>query len=286
MKCKRTMVYYMKQEMIGQFEMTLLKDEKSPATIQKYLRDVRAFLADLNEEGVVTKEAVIAYKQKLQDRYAVSSVNSMLASLNCFFKVMGWYDCVVKALKIQREAFRSGNRELTKEEYYRLLDAAKRKGNGRLCLVMQTICSTGIRVSELRFITVEALSTRRAVVSLKGKTRAVLIPTELCRALRCYVKERGISGGSIFVTRSGRPLDRSNILHDMKALCSEANIDRQKVFPHNLRHLFAVTYYQIEKDLTHLADLLGHSSVNTTRIYTLSSGEEQARQIDLLGLVV
>lgn len=245
---EKGMAHYMKKEMIDWFEKNLIEEEKSPATIAKYCRDVRAFFCGLEEDGTVTKEIVIDYKQKLKENYTISSVNSMLAALNCFLKKMGWYDCVVKALKIQREAFRSGHRELTKEEYYRLLKAAKRAGNRRIELVMQTICATGMRVSELRFITVESLNTRRAVVSMKGKTRTILIPAELCRILKGYIKERKIERGSIFVTRSGRPLDRSNILHEMKKLCERANVERQKVFPHNLRHLFAITYYQVEKD--------------------------------------
>lgn len=280
------MGHYVNAEMLEAFERTLKYEEKSQATVDKYFRDLRAFFIWLGPEKQITKDRVIAYKVKLTETYAPASVNSMLAALNCFFKKMGWYDCVVKALKIQREAFRSSSREMTKEEYYRLLQAAKRRGKRRLSLVMQTICSTGIRVSELKFITVQSLSRGRTVVSLKGKTRTVLLPDKLRVMLRRYVKAQGITEGPVFVTRRGNPLDRSNILHAMKELCQEAGVSRNKVFPHNLRHLFAVTYYKIQKDLPHLADLLGHSNINTTRIYTLVNGEEQAKQISRMGLVV
>lgn len=270
---------------LEEFRRTLIEDEKSPATITKYSRDVEAFLVFVGDSEV-TKETVIHYKQQLIEKYAPASVNSMLAALNRFFKEIGRYDCVVKALKIQRQIFRGKDRELTKAEYYRLLEAAKRKNDTRLYMLMQTLCATGIRVSELRFITVEALRQGRAVVSLKGKTRQVLIPKALSKELTLYAKDRGIHAGSIFVTRNGNPLDRSNILHRMKSLCDAARVAREKVFPHNLRHLFACLYYKVEKDLSRLADLLGHSSLNTTRIYTSLSGAEQQRQIDRLGLVL
>lgn len=270
---------------ITQFQNRLMEDEKSTATIQKYLRDIEAFHTFAGEENV-TKDMVIRYKQHLKENYKPSSVNSMLAAINRFFKEMGWFDCVVKALKVQRQTFRDRERELTKEEYFRLLKAAKQQNNMRLYLLMQTLCSTGIRISELQFITAQAVKTGRAVVSLKGKTRTVLIPSALCRELKRYAGEKEIDSGSIFVTRNGKPLDRSNVLHDMKALCEAAGVDRNKVFPHNLRHLFACLFYRVEKDLSRLADLLGHSNVNTTRIYTCVSGEEQAQQIERLGLVV
>lgn len=271
-------------DMIKWFREELIKEERSFATIQKYVHDVNVFLLFLCGKEMFTKETVMDYKKKLQEEYAVTSANSMLAALNRFFKMAGWDDCVVKSLKMQKEAFR--DRELTKDEYYCLLRTAKNRGKRRLYLVMQTICSTGIRVSELPFITAEALHTRRAVVSLKGKTRTVILPAQLCRELKIYARENNIQRRSIFITRNGVPLDRSNILHDMKALCQEAKVDSRKVFPHNLRHLFAVTYYQMEKDLPHLADLLGHTSINTTRIYTLVNGAEQERQLERLGLVV
>ncbi|MBQ7839737.1 MAG: tyrosine-type recombinase/integrase [Lachnospiraceae bacterium] len=271
---------------IEDFRVKLIEEERSLATIDKYMRDIRFFFQWLGKENVVEKEKVIAYKNELVQKYAMASVNSILAALNSFFKGMGWYDCVVRSVKVQREAFRTKEQELTKAEYYRLLNAAREKGNTRLYHIMQTICSTGIRVSELQFITVESLQTKRATVHLKGKTRTILLTPQLCRELNRYVKENHLKTGSIFITRNGKPVDRTNILHDMKALCEKAQVSRQKVFPHNLRHLFACTYYQLEKDITHLADLLGHSNINTTRIYTLVSCEEQEKQIEMLGLVL
>ncbi len=268
------------------FKEKMEEDERSKATIEKYMRDIRTFMEFIGADKVFGKETVIAYKTYLLEKYAPASVNSMLAAINSFFKENDWYDCVVKAIKIQKEAFRSGKKELTKEEYYRLLQTAKRQDNRRLYMLMQTICSTGIRVSELEYITVESLHTRRATVSLKGKTRTVILPAELCRELKNYIKERNIKTGTIFITRSGKPMNRSNIWQEMKKLCEAAGVDREKVFPHNLRHLFACTYYRLKKDITHLADILGHSNINTTRIYTLVSGEEQEKQISMLGLVV
>lgn len=277
--------YRISDEMVEQYRKKLVKDEKSRATIEKYIHDICELQKAMYGEAI-TKERVIYYKEQLIEQYAISSVNSILASINGFFKYMEWYDCVVKSMKVQRDSFRSSEKDLSKEEYYRLLESAKRKGKRRLHLLMQTICATGIRVSELRFVTVESLSTGQARVTLKGKTRTVILPIMLRRELRKYVREKHIVKGSIFTTRTGKPMDRSNICHEMKELCHEANVEREKIFPHNLRHLFACTYFSLEKDLPHLADLLGHSSINTTRIYTLVSKEEQARQIEMLGLVV
>lgn len=280
------MEHYMDPALIDAFERMLIEEEKCASTRKKYVRDVKALLAYLGEPGCVTKAAVIAYKQHLTERYAVATVNAMLASINSFFKKMSWYDCVVKSLRVQQAAFRPPERELTKAEYYRLLQTAKAQGNERLYLLMQTLCGTGIRISELPFITVEAVTAGRARVTLKGKTRAILLPAALCRELRRYTRARRIRTGSVFVTRGGRPVDRSNVFREMKAICTEAGVDPRKVFPHNLRHLFACTYYQAEKDISHLADLLGHSSINTTRIYLMKSSAEQARQLEHLGLVI
>lgn len=266
------------------FEQKLREDEKSEATVKKYVRDVQRF-AEYVGENPITKERVICYKQYLSEHYTVSSVNSMLAAVNSFLQITGYPDCRVKAFRMQREAFRKKEKELSREEYIRLLEAAKCRKNKRLYLLMQTMGATGIRISELPFITVESLDTRRAQVSLKGKIRIVLLPGELCLELKKYVREKKILKGSIFVTRSGKPVDRSNILHEMKGLCEEAEVLREKVFPHNFRHLFAVTYYKAEHDICHLADLLGHSNINTTRIYTLVSCEEQEKQIEGLGLM-
>ncbi len=281
------MEHIVKEGALEEFRKKLIEEEKCRATIEKYLHDVQTFFMDYEKGSVITKENVILYKQKLiEQQYAIATVNGILASLNSFFKKMNWHDCIVKSLKIQRAAFRSQERELSKQEYYRLLKAAKKAGNLRLYYLMQTICSTGIRVSELKFITVEAVKNGRAIVSLKGKNRLVLLPTALCRELKRYTKERKIQSGSIFISKNGRPLDRSNIFKEMKALCENANVDRKKVFPHNLRHLFACIYYKEEKDIAHLADILGHSSVETTRIYLRISCTEQERQMERLGLVV
>ena len=271
--------------MIPRFQAQLAEEERSRATIGKYIHDVDVFFSFV-QDAPVDKEKVMEYKQYLIEKYAPASVNSMLVALNRFLKAQGWYDCVVKLLKIQKVSFRSREKELSREEYLRLLFAAGEKKDQRLYYLMQTICATGIRVSELRFITAEAVKEGRAKVALKGKVRTVLLPAPLCRVLKKYMKERNIQKGSLFVTRRGRPLDRSNIWHEMKALCEKAGVSREKVFPHNLRHLFACTYYKKEKDLSHLADLLGHSSIDTTRIYTMVSGEEQSRRIAALGLVV
>lgn len=274
------------QQRLSEFKQQLIENEKSRATVEKYLRDMRTFLAFAGENREITKELVISYKQYLAGHYELTSANSMLAALNQFFKMFGWDSCKVKAFKVQRQLCRTKERDLSREEYVRLLKTAKRRNQVWLYLIMLTICSTGIRISELPFITVNALSTRRARVSLKGKSRIVILSPELCRELRRYAKEKGIRTGSIFVTRSGKSIDRSNILHAMKKLCQEAGVERSKVFPHNLRHLFAVTYYKKERDISHLADILGHSNINTTRIYTLVSIEEQELQIEKLGLIV
>ena len=270
---------------IEQFKIFLLEDEKANETIVKYIRELEAFLCFIGE-NTVSKEKVIKYKHHLMACYAPTSVNCKLAAINRFLRWQGWYDCTVKALKIQRQAFRPKERELSKDEYFRLLKVAKEKKNKRLYLMMQAICSTGIRVGELQFITVEAVRQERATVSFKGKTRQVLIPRNLLAELRKYIKERGLKSGSIFVTRSGKPVNRNNILYEMKALCERAKVERSKVFPHNLRHLFACIYYKREKDLSRLADILGHSNINTTRIYTSVSGDEQQLKIESLGLLL
>lgn len=280
----------MKQKMSGGmidlFEKKLKEEEKSEATIRKYVSDVKHFMDYTKEDSIFSKELVIDYKQYLSEHYKTASVNSMLASVNCFLRVTGHPECAVKAFKVQRAAFRRKNQELSREEYLRLLDTAEKKGKKRLFLLMRTIAATGIRISELPFITVEALEERRAQVSLKGKTRIVILQKQLCRELACYTKDMGIQTGSIFITRSGKPLDRSNVLHEMKSLCEEAKVPKDKIYPHNFRHLFAVTYYKAERDICHLADLLGHSNINTTRIYTQVSCEEQEQQLDRLGLLI
>lgn len=271
-------------EIIRSFNDYLINEEKAVATVNKYLHDVGDFQIWLGEQELC-KTAVLSYKSYLCEHYAPASVNSALSSLNSFFNFMEWYDFRVKNLKIQKQIFASTDKELTKAEYDRLLQAAKQKKNERLYLLMQTICSTGIRVSEVRYVTVEAVSRGVAEINCKGKHRQVFLPKQLCQILKQYSKEQKIKSGAVFVTKNGNPLDRSNIWSDMKKLCKAANVSEKKVFPHNLRHLFARTYYSLQKDIVRLADILGHSSVNTTRIYTMETGEIHRRQIQKLGLL-
>ena len=296
-------------EMIKAFKNKLETEEKSKNTIEKYMRDICAFKEYTDNKSLplegkvsaygrrmrcrlpqqplkeITKFTVSEYKTELMKKYTPASVNSIISSLNSFFEFNEWYDCKIKTLKIQRKIFTSSEKELTKSEYERLLCAAKKKKNQRLYYLMQTICSTGIRVSELQHITAEAINSGRAIINCKGKMRQVFLPKQLCKMLKGYIKENKITSGAVFVSKSGRPLDRSNIWSDMKKLCESAGVAKTKVFPHNLRHLFARTYYSIQKDIVRLADLLGHSSINTTRIYTMESGEVHRRQIEKLGLL-
>ena len=269
---------------IRSFNDYLINEEKAAATVNKYLHDVTEFQIWLGEQELC-KTAVLAYKSYLCEYYAPTSVNAALSSLNSFFNFMEWYDLRVKNLKIQKQIFASTDKELTKAEYDRLLQTAKQKKNERLYLLMQTICSTGIRVSEVRYVTVEAVVRGIAEINCKGKRRQVFLPKQLCQILKQYIKEQKIKSGAGFVTRTGNPLDRSNIWSDMKKLCKAANVSEKKVFPHNLRHLFARTYYSLQKDIVRLADILGHSNVNTTRIYTMETGEIHRRQIQKLGLL-
>ena len=266
------------------FQTYLINEEKASSTISKYLHDVNEFHVWLNERELCKTE-VLAYKTYLCERYAPASVNAALASLNSFFRFMEWYDLKVKNLKIQKQIFASIDKELTKPEYERLLLAARKKKNERLYLLLQTICSTGIRVSEVRHITVSAVSRGIAEINCKGKCRRVFLPKQLCRILKQYIKEQKIKNGAVFVTKNGNPLDRSNIWSDMKKLCKAASVSEKKVFPHNLRHLFARTYYGLQKDIVRLADILGHSDVNTTKIYTMETGEVHRAQIQHLGLL-
>ena len=269
---------------LSAFRMYLVQDEKSPATVEKYLRDARRFL-EFTAGRKITKELTVAYKNSLQLRnYAVRSANSMLASLNSLLGFMGLTDCKVKALRCQRQTYCAEETELTKGEYLRLLEASKAKV--QLNLVLQTICSTGIRVSELRYFTVEAVSRGEITVRCKSKTRTILVPDKLKKLLLKYAKNKKIGSGPIFVSKNGNPVDRSSIWMQMKRLCKEAEVNSSKVFPHNLRKLFARTFYGIEKDIAKLADILGHSSINTTRIYIITTGSEHRRKIERLGLVI
>lgn len=319
------------RDLVDQFGALLRDHEKSNATIEKYTRDVRTFIAWLEEADAaeaaeqeqnrtgyavdretdsrdsiprgtdrditrtghaVDRETVRRFKHYLKENYRITSANSMLSALNTFFKFMGWQECSVMIFKTQRVAFRSTEKDLSVEEYQNLVRAARsRTGRGEACgrqlgLIIETLAGTGIRVSELPFITVSSLATRRATVSLKGKTRIVLLSNTLCRKLRAYCRERGITSGPVFVTRSGKPVDRSVIHRRMKRLSQDAGIKREKIFPHNLRHLFAVTYYDREHDIVHLADILGHASINTTRIYTMVTCETQLGILDQIGDVL
>ncbi len=272
------------RERIEDFKRELKNKEKAPATVEKYLRDLRAFCAFVGEREV-DKELVLAYKAHLQQYYATASANSVLSSLGACFAFCERRDLCVKRIKQQKNVFAAKEKELSRAEYEKLLNAALEKGNRRLYLLMQTVCACGIRVSEVQFITAEAVKRGYAEISCKGKRRRVYLPADLCRQLRGYIKERGITSGAVFVTRSGKVLDRSNIWSDLKRLCHAAHVEESKVFPHNLRHLFARTYYSIHKDIVRLADILGHSAIDTTRIYTMESGEVHKRQINRLGLV-
>lgn len=276
---------YVTAKAIAEFKEHLILEERSEITVEKYIRDVKAFSA-YTQNTSVTKETVIAYKKHLQENYAVRSVNSMLASINSLFAFLGWHDLKVKSLKLQQQVFCPEEKELTKAEYARLCRTAERKHNERLNLVLQTICGTGIRVSELQYITVEAAKNGEAVVNCKAKTRSVFIVKELKQKLLRYAAEQNIKNGMIFVTRTGKPISRTNIWREMKALCEEANVNPQKVFPHNLRHLFARVFYGIEKDIAKLADILGHSSINTTRIYIISTGTEHRQRMENMRLII
>lgn len=272
-------------ELLQKYTDWLKEQEKSAGTIELYCRNIKALKVFLNGRSA-SKTELIMWKEKLMEKYAPASVNAMLAVVNSFLDYCGWNDSKVKPLRIQKEIFSREEQELTREEYLRLIQTAERSGNKRLSLVMQTICSTGIRVSELQAVTVEAVAAGRAVVSCKGKTRIVFIPDKLRRALSAYIKKQKRTAGAVFQTKAGRPLNRSNIWRDMKKLCAEAGVEPEKVFPHNLRHLFARIYYTLEKDLSRLADILGHTSITTTRIYTMESGSVHRRQIEKMGLVV
>lgn len=272
-------------KMIAEFKEHLILEERSVATIQMYIRYVKAFMV-YAQNSTITKEFVIAYKKYLQENYEVRSVNSMLASINSFFSFFGWNDLKVKSLKLQQQVFCPVEKELTKAEYTRLCRTAERKHNVRLNLILQTICGTGIRVSELQYITVEAVKLGEAVVNCKAKTRSVFIVKELRQKLLRYAAEQNIKSGMIFVTRTGKPISRTNIWREMKALCVEANVNPAKVFPHNLRHLFARVFYGIEKDIAKLADILGHSSIDTTRIYIISTGTEHRQRMENMRLII
>ena len=268
------------------YRQYLLDEERSRATVEKYLRDVKHFLEYLGADRTVNREKVRDYKEELRAHYKIASANSMLAAVNSFFTCLGWNELKVKLFKIQRAQYCRPETEITESDYEKLIQSARASGDIRMSMLIQTICSTGIRISELKDITVESLKTGRAEIYNKGKCRTVLIPAELAGLLKTYCKKAGIAAGSIFITRNGNPMDRSNINKRMKQLGREAGVDVAKVFPHNLRHLFARTFYRMEKDVVRLMDLLGHSNISTTRIYTATTEELPRRQLSRMHLVL
>ena len=267
------------------FASCLKSEDRSSGTIEKYLRDAAEFSAWLGDRRLTVETAAAWREHLLEEGCAPATINSMLSAVNRFLRFLGRDDCKAKFLRVQRKAFREARRELTRVEYQRLLDAAAAEGQERLGLLMETICSTGIRVSEVQYITVEAAQSGRAEISLKGKIRTILLPAKLCRKLLKYAKKHKTASGEIFLTRSGKPLSRKQIWREMKQLCAKAGVESSKVFPHNLRHLFATVFYKACRDIVKLADVLGHSSINTTRIYLMTTGAEHARQLEKLGLV-
>ena len=289
---ERKNMNFITDEMMNRYEQYLKEEERSRATVEKYLRDVKKFreyLCSLREhesdKNQFDKKIVLEYKQYLNEHYKTTSANSMLAAVNSFLEYLGCGEYKVKLFKIQHIQFSEPEKELTEKDYERLVQAAERKGDTRMSMLLQTIGSTGIRISELRFITVESLEHGRAEIYNKGKSRIALLPAELMKLLKKYCRRVGITGGSIFITRNGRPMDRSNINKKMKELGREAGVDERKVFPHNFRHLFARTFYRIEKDVVRLMDLLGHSNINTTRIYTAGTESQPRRQLSRMKLV-
>lgn len=279
-------IYGELEEKLYLFRNHLMEEERSAATIEKYGRDALAFLSWLPGDKEISKEMVVGYKQAIIEKYKTTSANSMLVSVNRFLDFIGKKDCQVKLFKIQRNPFRKKEKELTKEEYNRLALAAKAKSSSRLFLMIQAICSTGIRVSEHRFITREALERGSVTIYNKGKERVVFLPKKLKKSLFQYCRQNGILSGPVFITKNGTPVNRCNVWAEMKALCEAARVSPEKVFPHNLRHLFAVTYYRMQKDIVHLADILGHSNIEYTRIYTFTSEEEHARVLSRMCLLI
>ncbi|MGN0658429.1 MAG: tyrosine-type recombinase/integrase [Emergencia sp.] len=279
MKCIRRM-------QLEQFEKYLRERERSRGTIEKYVRDVRAFAAWSAGREEITRETASEWKNHLlENGYQPVTVNSMVAALNSFFRFMGWEDCRISFLRVQKQNFRREERDMTKEDYLKLLETARLKGKDRLSLLMEAICSTGIRVSEVKYLTVEAAKEGKATVALKGKIRTILIPGKLSRKLLKYARKQKISAGEIFLTAKGKPLSRKQIWAEMKKLCADAGVEPTKVFPHNLRHLFAKTFYKVCRDLSRLADILGHSSVDTTRIYLTATENEQTKILNQLRLI-
>lgn len=271
--------------LLSEYEANLRQQEKSEATIRKYMRDVKAFEKYVGKT-TVTKSKVMDYKEQLLQQYEISSANSMIAAINSFFSFAGWQHCKVKQFKVQQKVFCSEQKEISRAEYERLCQAAQSNGKEQLYLILQTICATGIRVSELRYITAENIQKGYATVRCKGKTRKVFIVKKLQTKLMCYAKKHKIASGPVFVTHSGAEISRTTVWRQMKSICRQAGVDPQKVFPHNLRHLFARIYYKLEKDIAKLADILGHSNINTTRLYIISTGKEHQRHLEKMRLII
>lgn len=274
------------EEILIQYQQHLIEEEKSPATVKKYMRDLKKLIEFAGERSI-DKNLMIEFKDKLlnQDYYKISSVNSYIIVANCFLAHQGWHDAKVKTYKVQREAFCPESKHLTRAEYKRLVNTAKEKQNIRLAMILQTICSTGIRISELQYITVETVQTGVVTISCKGKVRTILLPGKLQKELHWYIRKQKIREGVVFCTSKGKPVNRSNIWREMQAICEEAKVEKEKVYPHNLRHLFAQCFYEIKKDIAKLADVLGHSSIETTRIYIRTSCNEHKKQLEMMNLV-
>lgn len=270
---------------IKEYEVYLMEQEKSLLTIKKYIQDLKRMYEYFGDKEL-SKISLIEWKNVLTKSYSSSSVNTILAAANGFLEFNGWCDLKIKPLKIQKNIFCDEKKELTRDDYLKLIKAAEKSNNKRLSLIIQTICSTGIRVSELSFITVQSVYSGKAEINNKGKRRIIFIPVKLSIILKKYIRKQKISSGVIFITKGGKPVDRSNIWREMKNLCEESGVKSEKVFPHNLRHLFAKIYYSAEKDLSRLADILGHTNINTTRIYTMESGSVHLKQLDKMNLVI
>ena len=277
--------FFITDELLLQYQKHLYEEEKTTATIKKYICDLRK-LSDYASRQEITKELMIGYKEDLRKKYKITSINSFLVAANRFFGFMGWHDAKVKTYKVQKETFCPENKHLTRAEYFRLVKAAAAKGKKRLAMILQTFCATGIRISELQYITVEAVRGNSVRIHNKGKIRTILLSDDLRKALLYYIAQQGLKKGMVFCTSSGKAVNRSNIWREMKKLCKEAGVDEEKVFPHNLRHLFAQCFYQMKKDIAELADILGHSNIETTRIYIRTTGEEHRKQLNEMKLVM
>lgn len=274
------------EERRAQFREALYESEMSQATIEKYMRDLDKLAAFL-EGTSLDKEKLIAYKDQLQEcgQYRTASINSFLVAANYFCRIMGWCDLRVRTIRVQKEAFQEENKNLSQKEYNRLVETADKKGKHRLAMIIQTLGSTGIRISELQYIDVACVYSGMTDIRCKGKIRRILLPKGLQKLLKSYIREQKLTRGPVFCTASGKPIDRSNIWREMKNLCKLAGIDEQKVFPHNLRHLFAVCFYRVERDIVKLADVMGHSNIETTRIYMKSTGEEHRKILDAMQMI-